>query len=135
MTRLSALLLLCVQLLLAPPTQAQVMMEHLLGKYATTDDGCEGGAKPEYEIRRGIVEGPNLLCILGAPKDAGIGEEAYEAKCTQGDKVHLGTFRPHGQARAYEDQAAGKRRLDRALSLQVKTRNAEMTIDRGATLR
>jgi hypothetical protein len=71
---------------------AQVTMEHLLGKYATTDDGCESGAKPEFEIRRGIVEGPNLLCILGAAKEAGAGHEAYEAKCTQGDKVNLGVL-------------------------------------------
>jgi hypothetical protein len=92
MIRLRAATLLCAPLLLASPTQAQVMMEHLLGIYATTDDGCESGAKPEYEIRRGILEGPNLLCILGAPKDAGNGEEAYEAKCTQGTKVRLGTL-------------------------------------------
>ena len=74
------------------PAGAQVAMEHLLGKYATTDDGCESGTKPEFEIRRGIVEGPNLLCILGAPKEAGTGHEAYEAKCTQGDKVHIGVL-------------------------------------------
>jgi hypothetical protein len=80
-------------LLLAPalPAGAQVMMEHLLGEYATTDDGCREGA-PEFEIRRGIVEGPNLLCILGAPKEAGPGQEAYEAKCTQKSQVHLGTI-------------------------------------------
>jgi len=66
-------------------------MEHLLGKYATTDDGCSEGTA-EFEIRRGIVEGPNLLCILGAPKEAGPGQEAYEAKCTQKSQVHLGTI-------------------------------------------
>jgi hypothetical protein len=83
----------CAVLLAFPlPAGAQVVMDHLLGKYATTDDGCESGAKPEFEIRRGIVEGPNLLCILGAPKEAGAGLEAYEAKCTQGDKVHLGVL-------------------------------------------
>jgi hypothetical protein len=80
-------------LLLAPalPAGAQVMMEHLLGKYATTDDGCREGT-PEFEIRRGIIEGPNLLCILGAKKEAGPGQEAYEAKCTQKSGVHLGTM-------------------------------------------
>jgi hypothetical protein len=86
-------LALCALLLvLASPASAQVMMEHLLGKYATTDDGCKSDSKPEYEIRRGIFEGPNLHCILGAPKDASEGKEAYEAKCTEGDKVHLGTM-------------------------------------------
>ena len=93
MLRIRLCSLLCACLLgLAGPALAQVKTEHLLGKYATTDDGCQSGATPEFEIRRGIVEGPNLLCILGAPKDAGTGQEAYEAKCTQGDKVNLGTM-------------------------------------------
>lgn len=83
---------LCAVLLAsALPAGAQVMMEHLLGKYATTEDGCREGA-PEFEIRRGIVEGPNLLCILGATKEAGPGQEAYEAKCTVKGEVHLGTM-------------------------------------------
>ena len=33
-----------------------------------------------------------MLCILGAPKQAGAGHEASEAKCTQADKVHLGAL-------------------------------------------
>lgn len=78
-------------LISALPAAAQVVMDHLLGKYATTDDGCREDAA-EFEIRRGIVEGPNLLCILGAPKEAGPGQEAYEAKCTQQSEVHLGTM-------------------------------------------
>ena len=83
---------LCALLLTAAlPAGAQVVLDHLLGKYATTDDGCGEGAA-EFEIRRGIVDGPNLLCILGAPKDAGPGQEAYEAKCTQKSAVHLGTM-------------------------------------------
>ena len=49
-------------------------------------------APAEFEIRRGILEGPNLLCILGAPKEAGPGQEAYEAKCTQKSGVHVGTM-------------------------------------------
>ncbi len=77
-------------LLLVLPASAHADLEALLGKYATTD-GC-ASATPEFEIRRGIVEGPNLLCILGAPKQAGSGQEAYEAKCTQDDKVHLGVL-------------------------------------------
>jgi hypothetical protein len=92
MLRTAVVLPLCASLLLASPAGAQVMMEHLLGRYATTEDGCQGEPGPEFEIRRGIVEGPNLLCILGAPKEAGEGQEAYEAKCTQSSAVHLGTM-------------------------------------------
>ncbi|MGA7457950.1 MAG: hypothetical protein WBW51_11640 [Methyloceanibacter sp.] len=84
--RLAALLLLIL------PVTAHAAFDELLGKYATTDHGCESGATPKFEIRRGIVEGPNLLCILGAPKQAAAGEEAYEAKCTQGAKVNLGVL-------------------------------------------
>ena len=79
-------------LLLVLPASAHADIEALLGKYATTDDGCASGAAPEFEIRRGIVEGPDLLCILGAPKEAAAAHEAYEAKCTQGEKVHLGVL-------------------------------------------
>jgi hypothetical protein len=102
---LAALILLTSAL----PAGAQVNMEHLLGKYATTEDGCREGAA-EFEIRRGIVEGPNLLCILGAPKEAGPGQEAYEAKCTQQGEVHLGAInlRPVGQARKHQDHPAGE---------------------------
>jgi hypothetical protein len=74
------------------PASAHADIEALLGKYATSGDGCASTAAPEFEIRRGIVEGPDLLCILGAPKEASAGREAYEAKCTQGDKVHLGVL-------------------------------------------
>jgi len=84
---------LCALLLASSlPAGAQVKMEHLLGKYATTEDGCKGEPGPEFEIRRGIVEGPNLHCILGGRKEAGEGQEAYEAKCTQGEDVHLGVM-------------------------------------------
>ena len=85
-------LALCTVLLLSfpLPAGAQVVMDHLLGKYATTDDGCQSGATPEFEIRRGVIEGPKLLCILGATQPTDTGTEAYEAKCTQGTKVHLG---------------------------------------------
>jgi hypothetical protein len=86
-----AILLCAVLLTFAKPAGAQVMMEHLLGKYATTEDGCREGAA-EFEIRRGVVEGPNLLCILGATKEAGPGQEAYEAKCKQENEVHIGTM-------------------------------------------
>jgi hypothetical protein len=79
-------------LLLVLRASAHADIEALLGKYATTGDGCASTAAPEFEIRRGIVEGPDLLCILGAPKEASAGHEAYEAKCTQGDKVHVGVL-------------------------------------------
>lgn len=81
-----------VTLLLLLILSAQVVMDHLLGKYATTKDYCQDAAMQVFEIRRGIVEGPNFLCILGVPKPAGTGQEAYEAKCTQGDRVHLGVL-------------------------------------------
>lgn len=69
-------------LLLPVPAGAQVYTDHLVGKYATTDDGCKEGA-PEFEIRRGVIEGPNVFCILGATKETKIGTEAYEANCRQ----------------------------------------------------
>jgi hypothetical protein len=82
---------LCALLLPALPAGAQVLTEHLLGKYAMTDDGCREGAA-EFEIRRGIVEGPDTFCILGATKPTETGTEAYETKCTRGGKVTLGTL-------------------------------------------
>lgn len=84
-------LALCATLLSALPAKAQVVMDHLLGKYSTTDDGCRDEATMDFEIRRGIVEGPNLLCILGATKPTDRGTEAYEAKCTEKSEVRLGT--------------------------------------------
>jgi hypothetical protein len=69
--------------LVVAPAAAQVYTDHLIGKYSATDDGCQSGAEPEYEIRRGIVEGPNVFCILGATKPTEIGTEAYEANCRQ----------------------------------------------------
>jgi len=70
---------------------AQVYTDHLVGNYATTVDGCAGA--PEFEIRRGIVEGPNVFCILGALKDpAPGGTEAYEANCRQPGAIGTLTF-------------------------------------------
>jgi hypothetical protein len=76
-------LMLCLLPLVVAPAAAQVYTDHLIGKYSATDDGCQSGAEPEYEIRRGIVEGPNVFCILGATKPTEIGTEAYEANCRQ----------------------------------------------------
>ena len=81
---------LCASLICAVPAMAQVKMEHLLGKYSTIEDGCRDEATQDFEIRRGIVEGPNVLCILGAPKEASAGHEAYEAKCREKGEVRLG---------------------------------------------
>jgi hypothetical protein len=77
-----ACLAFCTALLSATPTGAQVYTDHLLGKFATTEDGCAADAV-EFEIRRGIVEGPGVFCILGATKETDIGTEAYEANCRQ----------------------------------------------------
>jgi hypothetical protein len=86
-----ASLALCAFLLTTLPAGAQVVTDHLLGKYATTDDGCQQGTA-EFEIRRGIVEGPDVFCILGAARPTDIGTEAYEAKCTLASGVKLGTL-------------------------------------------
>ena len=78
--------------LLLLPASAQAEIEGLLGKYATTKEYCKDAAMQVFEIRRGIVEGPNFLCLLGTPQPAGAELEAYESKCTQGDRVHLGAL-------------------------------------------
>ena len=92
MPRITPLAICAILLCLSLPAGAQVVMDHLLGKYATTKEFCADPAMQVFEIRRGIVEGPNFLCILGAKHEAGTGLEAYEAKCTQGDRVHLGAL-------------------------------------------
>jgi hypothetical protein len=83
-------LALCAPLLTAVPAHAQVVTDHLLGKYSTTDDGCGDEATQDFEIRRGIVEGPNLMCILGATRPPERGTEAYEAKCRQSGRGKFG---------------------------------------------
>jgi hypothetical protein len=85
-------LALCAPILTAVPANAQVVTDHLLGKYSTTEDGCQDKATQDFEIRRGVVEGPNLMCILGATKPPERGTEAYEARCRQGGKGRLGTL-------------------------------------------
>lgn len=84
-------LMLCLLPLIGAPAAAQVYTDHLLGKFATTDDGCKEGAA-EFEIRRGIVEGPNVFCILGATKPTDIGTESYEANCRQPGAIGTLTF-------------------------------------------
>jgi hypothetical protein len=83
--------MLCALLISVPPASTQVYTDHLLGKYATTEDGCATGTV-EFEIRRGIVEGPNVFCILGATKPTDIGTEVYEANCSQPGAIGTLTF-------------------------------------------
>ena len=79
-------------LLLFLPASAQAEIGDVLGKYAMTKAYCQDTTMQVFEIRRGVIEGPNFFCIMGAPQPAGTGLEAYESKCTQGDRVHLGTL-------------------------------------------
>jgi hypothetical protein len=90
MSRIASLIL-CILPLIVSPLAAQVSTDHLLGKYATTDDGCAEGAT-EFEIRRGIVEGPKVFCILGATRPTDTGTEAYEANCRQPGTTGTLTF-------------------------------------------
>ena len=83
---------LCASLICAVPAAAQVKTNHLLGKYSTTDDGCRDAATQDFEIRRGIVEGPDILCILGATRPTDKGTEAYEARCKEKGEMRLGTL-------------------------------------------
>ena len=75
------------------PASAQVVTDHLVGKYATTKEYCADPATQDFEIRRGVIEGPNLHCILGATQPpAPGGTEAYESRCRQGGQVQFGTL-------------------------------------------
>jgi hypothetical protein len=87
-----ARLALCAPFLAAIPANAQVVTDHLLGRYSTAADGCKDETTQDFEIRRGIVEGPNVFCILGATRAPDQGTEAYEAKCTLKGEVRLGTL-------------------------------------------
>jgi hypothetical protein len=80
----------CAAALMPLPAVAQVVTDHLIGEYATTQDRC---ADPDFEIRRGVVDGPSLHCIFGAMQTpAPGGTESYESRCRQGDEVHFGTL-------------------------------------------
>jgi len=94
MSRITPVLALCAILpSFSLPASAQVVTDHLVGKYATTKEYCADPASQDFEIRRGVIEGPNLHCILGAtqPPDPG-GTEAYESRCRQGGQVQFGTL-------------------------------------------
>ena len=88
----TALLAFLLLLHSAFPVGAQVYTDHLLGRYSATEDGCQSGATPEFEIRRGIVEGPDVFCILGATNETEIGTEAYEANCRRPGVIGTLTF-------------------------------------------
>ena len=53
--RLGLIAAACAAALIPLPAGAQVVTDHLIGKYATTDDGC---ADPDFDIRRGVIDGP-----------------------------------------------------------------------------
>jgi len=94
MSRITPFLALCAILpSFSLPASAQVVTDHLVGKYATTKEYCADPATQDFEIRRGVIEGPNLHCILGAtqPPRPG-GTEAYESRCRQGGQVQFGTL-------------------------------------------
>jgi len=94
MSRITPFLALCAILpSFSLPASAQVVTDHLVGKYATTKEYCADPATQDFEIRRGVIEGPNLHCILGATQPpAPGGTEAYESRCRQGGQVQFGTL-------------------------------------------
>jgi hypothetical protein len=94
MSRITPFLALCAILpSFSLPASAQVVTDHLIGKYATTKEYCADPATQDFEIRRGVIEGPNLHCILGATRPPGPGgTEAYESRCRQGAQVRFGTL-------------------------------------------
>ena len=94
MSRITPFLALCAILPgFSLPASAQVVTDHLVGKYATTKEYCADPATQDFEIRRGVIEGPNLHCILGATQPpAPGGTEAYESRCRQGGQVQFGTL-------------------------------------------
>jgi hypothetical protein len=87
------IILTCCGLLLAfVPVGARAALDDLLGKYSTTQDFCKRPEMRVFEIRRGIVEGPDVFCILGATKETEIGTEAYEANCRRPGVIGTLTF-------------------------------------------
>lgn len=93
MPRITPLAICAILLCLSLPARAQVVTSHLVGKYATAKEYCADPATQDFEIRRGVIEGPNLHCILGATQPPGPGgTEAYESRCRQGGQVQFGTL-------------------------------------------
>ena len=70
---------------------AQVVTDHLIGKYATTDDGCAGHGHAGFEIRRGVVEDPTSTASPRRRSRPATASEAYESNCTAGVRMHFGT--------------------------------------------
>jgi hypothetical protein len=75
---------------LLAPAVAQAQSEDLLGKYALAKIYCIDDEKLVYEIRRGVIEGPNFRCIFANPQPAGAGLEKYDSKCTFAEGVRVG---------------------------------------------
>lgn len=72
---------------------AQAQTEKMLGKYAAAKDQCEGPGQQVFEMRRGVLEGPDFHCIFGNPRDgSGPGIEDHDAKCRKGGEVIIGIF-------------------------------------------
>ena len=83
-------LTLCMILIaLLAPAPAHAQSEDLLGKYASAKIYCIDDEKLVFEIRRGVIDGPNFHCIFGNPRPAGTGLEEYDSKCTIGDEVRV----------------------------------------------
>jgi hypothetical protein len=77
---------------LLAPAAAHAQTEDLLGKYASAKIYCIDDKKLVFEIARGVIDGPNFHCIMGNPRPSGTGLEDYDSKCTQGDKISIGTL-------------------------------------------
>lgn len=75
------------------PANAHSQTEAMLGKYATTKDDCDAPEIQVFEMRRGVLEGPNFHCIFGNPRPgAGAGLEDNDSKCRKGGEVIIGVF-------------------------------------------
>ena len=75
---------------LLAPASAHAQSEDLLGKYASAKIFCIDDKKLAFEIRRGVIEGPNFRCIFANPQPAGAGLEKYDSKCTFAEGVRVG---------------------------------------------
>ena len=75
---------------LLAPASAHAQSEDLLGKYASAKIFCIDDKKLAFEIRRGVIEGPNFRCIFANPRPTGTGLEEYDSKCTMDEGVKVG---------------------------------------------
>ena len=75
---------------LLAPLPALAQGEDLLGRYASAKIFCIDDKKLAFEIRRGVIEGPNFRCIFANPRPTGTGLEEYDSKCTMDEGVKVG---------------------------------------------